>query len=215
MAGSLTSLIPSFGKKRKCQWEQFEDEEKENAYRSGVLHGIRLQNASFSPQFPEMSEEATVVFDEKQPSVDQKDAIAIQDWSIQDLAVWKDFTAILESKTPFKSNIFNFSSNFSSWQFPQTSVSFSTFGKEASTPTSAGFVNQSSKEVANLSDVPFLDQTARTPSVSLSRIRDVSNPSTSSDCSVSPGSVSVSTPQRLEDLHLVHQRLITLRRSLK
>ncbi|KAG7153697.1 Serendipity locus protein alpha-like [Homarus americanus] len=208
---------PTSGKKRKCQWEDFEN--KENTDGSLRLRGIRLQNASFNPQFPEITAgETTDVFDENQSGVDNKNVSEFKDLSvggIQDLAIWKDFTAILERKTPIKSKIFNFSSNFSSWQHPQTPVPFSSLGKNIATSDLVKGVNKT-RNVVDLSDTPFFDQTPPLPSTSFSKMCDVSNPVTSSsDCSVSSSSASISTPQRMKDLQFVRQRLTTLRRSLK
>lgn len=218
VADNLTALTtpPASGQKRKCSWETFEDEDKENSAKSNGLRGIKLQNASFNPQFPEIvpGDVSAVVFETSQQSSDQQAASVDGEGNeslLHDVAVWKNFTAILEAKSPLRPN--NFSSNFSTWQIPQTPVTFSTFGKNVVTPSSDAVKRRASKK-ADLSDTPFLDQVV-VASTSAFQRPNVSDALVTSDCSVSSSSASVNTPERLRDLHFVNQRLITLTKGKK
>lgn len=216
LAGSLSALAapsspPSAGKKRKCTWEHFGGD-KENRGSTTSLHGIRLQNASFNPQFPEIrsSESSEVIFDEKTTQASE-DTPRKSSGGFLDLSIWKDFTAILEKKTPMKSNYLNFSNNFSNWQCPGASFSFSTFGKG---PPEATKAPDRSQSVADLSDTPFLAKDAGHAD-SPSGNREESARLSSSSYSISPSSATFGTPQRLKDLHLVHQRLAAIKNSLR
>ncbi|KAK8732856.1 hypothetical protein OTU49_006965 [Cherax quadricarinatus] len=204
-----TLTTPSLGRKRKYQWENFEDNKEKS-----ILHRITLKNASFNPKFPEIAVgEAAEIFHEHPSYIDQNYSEVEND--SEDHLVWKDFTAILEKKTPVNSSKFDFSSNFSSWQHHQTPISFSAFRKKMAASDSTNCVHKLAKTVADLSDTPFLNPSVSIPTSS-SRICNLSNSvGTSSSCSFSSSSASVSTPQRLEDLQIVHQRLTSLRRSLK
>lgn len=217
LAGSLSALAapsspPSAGKKRKCTWEQFGGDNKENRGSTTSLHGIKLQNASFNPQFPEIrsSESSEVLFDDKTRLASEATPNKSSEGFL-DLSIWKDFTAILEKKTPMRSNFLNFSNNFSNWQLPGASLSFSTFGKG---PSEAPKAANRSQSVADLSDTPFLDKdTGR--SDSFAGTREESAQLSSSSYSISPSSATFGTPQRLKDLHLVHQRLAAIKNSLR
>ncbi|XP_063611857.1 uncharacterized protein LOC134785444 [Penaeus indicus] len=217
LAGSMSALAapsspPSAGKKRKCTWEHFGGD-KENRGSTTSLHGIKLQNASFNPQFPEIrsSESSEVIFDEKTAQPTQEETPRKSGGGFLDLSIWKDFTAILEKKTPMKSNYLNFSNNFSNWQCPGASFSFSTFGKG---PPEAAKAPDRSQSVADLSDTPFLAKDADHAD-SLSGNQEESVRLSSSSYSISPSSATFGTPQRLKDLHLVHQRLAAIKNSIR
>lgn len=218
LAGSLSALAapsspPSAGKKRKCTWEHVGGDNKENRGSTTSLHGIKLQNASFNPQFPEIrsSESSEVIFDEKTSQATEEETPRKSSGGFLDLSIWKDFTAILEKKTPMKSNYLNFSNNFSSWQCPDASLSFSTFGKG---PHEAPKAPDRSQSVADLSDTPFLAKDVDHAD-SLSGNREESVRLSSSSYSISPSSATFGTPQRLKDLHLVHQRLAAIKNSIR
>ncbi|KAK7079236.1 hypothetical protein SK128_006063 [Halocaridina rubra] len=232
LAGDLTALAASSASpsssssKRKCTWENF-DEEKENLT---SLCGIKLLNASFNPQFPEIVDKNTsnVSFDsgklelktDTAYSKNEKhdDVHEVSSGFSVDLHVWKDFTAILQAKTPGKTGLFNFTNDFGGNPVSQTQMS-SSFGK---TNSSKGSLSNS-KEL-DLSDTPFMVKVPSTTTLlsksfaasctSLSRIGNSSG-LFSSNYSVSPSSAAFGTPQRLMDIQLVQQRLQMLRNQMK
>lgn len=277
LADNLTALattpsVPSQGhrKGRRFVWEKFSidsSENKENLVKlktSGSvssLHGIKLNNASFIPQFPDIKpHDSSDIFQTDSSQIKNEVSIKCSSNMAEDLeaSVWKNFTTILETKTPSKSRFFNFTSNFNSTT-------------EGFTPTShrngnTGNVlvikvedekhsNIKETEDADLSDTPFYESpspkknsislnfpnesksaslTSSKSSASLNQLslKAVSQPnnfvssvSASSlragfgsttlssglpstvSLNVSPGSACFGTPQRLQDLQLVKQRL--------
>lgn len=79
------------------------------------LQGIKIHGASFCPRFPDIEPQDCVFSDScdsytKQQTKDEENK---ENNSSQESKIWKDFTAIIESNTPFKSNHFNFTNNFS------------------------------------------------------------------------------------------------------
>ncbi|CAL4172528.1 unnamed protein product [Meganyctiphanes norvegica] len=181
-------------------------------------------------------------------------------------SVWKNFTAILENKTPSKSRFFNFTSNFNSiteWNTPTSNRNGNAHNfldiKEGDEKLSD---IKESKE-ADISDTPFVDNSHNSPSpkktstslhfpkesksalvisskasaslnqLPLTAVSQQNNLASSVSASslhagmgcstmssglpstvslnVSPGSACFGTPQRLQDLQLVQQRLKQLR----
>ncbi|XP_069163138.1 uncharacterized protein Sry-alpha isoform X2 [Procambarus clarkii] len=207
LANNFTTRTPPSSKKRKCQWESFDD--KESADKTANLRGIKLQNASFNPQFPEITfGDVTKIFNENQSHIEEETG---NDSDIHDHAVWQDFTAILQKNTSMK-NIFDFSNNFNNCQYTKT---ISTFGKKTQSCDSVTCKDKLSEVEADLSDTPFFNQTVPISKTCLSRICNFSNPvAAPSDTSISSSSTSVDTPQRLQDLQFVNQRLTTLRSTM-
>ncbi|KAK4310480.1 hypothetical protein Pmani_017966 [Petrolisthes manimaculis] len=227
MVGDLASPphLPSPGQKRKCPWESFSDKNKENDSTSPntVLHGIKLQHASFNPHFPDITpEQDSGLFkgdeEEEMVKVESSDNDIVGD-SCQTLGeaqdyqeVWKDFTAIIENHTPVRTDGLNFSNNFVI-QDPLTPL----------LPPKPPVPNKSCEmksTAADLSDTPFLKvsgpgSTQYIAASSSSLFRHASNSSLGSSTSVSSSSASITTPQRLLDLQVVQQRLHRLRRSLR
>lgn len=220
---SSSPHLPSPAWKKKSHWESFGAQNKENVAESASdLHGIILQHASFSPHFPDIvagqdsrlfkgdNEEERMVKLESSDNGGVGAGVSQALEESQDYQeVWKDFTAIIESHTPARTDGLNFSSNFI--------VHHPVPSKPCETKPTA----------ADLSDTPFLEvdhqlksslsgsAQHRVASSSSSAYHHASVTSLDSSTTVSSSSASITTPQRLQDLQVVQQRLHKLRRSLK
>lgn len=218
LAGDLTDLVTPSTQKRKYPWEDFSHDDKENSS-SSSLHGIKLQNVSFNPKFPEIksSDTSEVIFENEEPCTSEnaceKSSSSISENSsggCADPMVWKDFTAILETKTPAKNNLFDFTNHFNSWQPSGMQISFTTFGKsnKSNTPPTD---NQLKTKVADLSDTPFL---VKSSSQSSLPDTDSTAEQLTGNYSVSSSSATFGTPQRLKDIQLVQERLRALKENM-
>lgn len=220
---SSSPHLPSAGWKKKSHWESFGEQNKENVAESASdLHGIILQDASFSPHFPDIvpeqdsrlfkgdeEEEGTVKLESSGNGSVGAGGVSQALGESQDYQeVWKDFTAIIESHTPARTDGLNFSSNFSVHHPVPIKPS------------------EMKPTAADLSDTPFLEVDHQLKSSlpgsaqhlvasSSSAYHHASVTSLGSSTSVSSSSASITTPQRLQDLQVVQQRLHRLRRSLR
>ncbi|XP_064095425.1 uncharacterized protein LOC135207535 [Macrobrachium nipponense] len=217
LAGDLTDLVTPSTQKRKCPWEDFSYDDKENNSSSG-LRGIKLQNVSFNPKFPEIksSDTSEVIFENEEPctseNASEKLSSSVSENSsggCADPMVWKDFTAILETKTPAKNNLFDFTNHFNSWQPSGMQVSFTTFGKSNRSNISTN--NQLKTKVADLSDTPFLVKSSSQSSLPET---ECTAEQLTGNYSVSSSSATFGTPQRLKDIQLVQERLRALKENM-
>lgn len=219
---SSSPHLPSPGWKKRSHWESFGEQNKENADESpSDLHGIILQHASFTPHFPDIvpgqdsglfkgddKEEGMIKLESSDNGSVGAGGVSQALGESQDYQeVWKDFTAIIESHTPARTDGLNFSSNFNVHSpVPNNPCEMK--------PTAA-----------DLSDTPFLEvdhQLKSSLPVSTQHVTSSSSAyhhasvtSLGSSTSVSSSSASITTPQRLQDLQVVQQRLHKLRRSLR
>ncbi|XP_068220157.1 vinculin-like [Palaemon carinicauda] len=222
LAGDLTALVTPSTQKRKCPWQDFSYGDKENQSYSS-LHGIKIQNVSFNPKFPEIKSTDTsgVIFENEEPrtseNAGEESSSSISEKSLGECAdptVWKDFTAILETKTPAKNNLFDFTSNFNNWHNWQPSgmqISFTSFGKGKNVRGIASPANNQISKIADLSDTPFLVKSASQTSLPET---DRTTEQLTANYSVSPSSATFGTPQRLKDIQLVQERLRALKENM-
>ena len=196
---------------------------------SDTLHGIKLHGASFSPSFPAI-EPQDVVFSDTSDAVDNsilnrgnKENVA------NESIVWKDFTAIIETKTPKNVTAFQFSNNFSSNFTSSLLFSIKSNFEEDILKTDSKSRRSHSKPISFPSSTPqnldlydsnhkksvsaaVSDLTQNcSQGASIDSVSEATLRTPESVTMATPESVSVDTPNRLFDLQVLRARLTSLK----
>ncbi|XP_076035233.1 serendipity alpha isoform X2 [Oratosquilla oratoria] len=189
------------------------------------LKGIIIHDTSFTPEFPSIGSGDTTeeIFCDvsgckgQRSSVHEPSEFGIFS-SNNETSVWQDFTRILKAVTPAKSELLNFTDNFSE--------AFAGWFTRLTTPiqNQENFKDKTALSVKPRK-TPFKDtkdissnSCSPSPPKRMSLVKDnsliySSTSSLPSNISVSSASASVSTPQRICDIHKVNQRLAVLKES--